>query len=78
MIKHPPPAPTRRRSAGGLTGYHLGPHCWPPAIRMLEDGRLPMTDICSHQLEMSEFQKGFDLVADTSGASIKVSILPNP
>lgn len=61
-----------------VLGAHLGPHCWPPAIRMLEDGRLPMTDICTHQLEMSEFQKGLDLVADASGASIKVSIIPNP
>ena len=59
-----------------VLGAHLGPHCWPAAIRMLEDGRLPVADICTHQLAMSEFQKGLDLVADTSGSSIKVSIIP--
>ena len=60
-----------------VLGAHLGPHCWPAAIKMLEDGKLPIADICTHQLGLAEFQKGLDLVADTSGASIKVSILPN-
>ncbi|MFD4668205.1 alcohol dehydrogenase catalytic domain-containing protein [Lentzea sp. NPDC058450] len=60
-----------------VLGAHLGPHCWPAAIKMLEEGRLPVADICTHQLPMTEFQKGLDLVADTGGSSIKVSILPN-
>lgn len=59
-----------------VLGAHLGPHCWPAAIRMLEQGTVPVADICTHQLGLEEFQKGLDLVADTAGSSIKVSILP--
>jgi threonine dehydrogenase-like Zn-dependent dehydrogenase len=60
-----------------VRGAHLGPHCWPAAIKMLEDGKLPVSDICTHQVPLAEFQKALDLVGDTSGASVKVSILPN-
>ena len=64
-----------RRQGAGRPGAHLGPHCWPAAGRMLESGRLPLGDIVTHQLPLSEFQQGLDLVADGS-ASIKVSLLP--
>ena len=58
-----------------VLGAHLGPGCWPAAIRLIESGRLPMDDICTHQLPLAEFQRGLDLVA--SGAeSIKVSLIP--
>ncbi|MGY0491121.1 alcohol dehydrogenase catalytic domain-containing protein [Streptomyces sp. WG-D5] len=60
-----------------VRGAHLGPHCWPAAIRLLEEGKVPVEEICTHQFPLSDFQKAFDLVADTSGASVKVSILPN-
>ncbi len=58
-----------------IRGAHLGPHCWPAAIRMIESGRLPMDKICSHQLPLAEFQTGFDLV-DSGKESIKVSLIP--
>jgi len=58
-----------------VLGAHLGPHCWPAAIRMIESGRLPMDDICTHQLPLAEFQQGLDLVADGT-RSIKVSLIP--
>ncbi|MER7282112.1 alcohol dehydrogenase catalytic domain-containing protein [Dactylosporangium sp. NPDC000244] len=58
-----------------VLGAHLGPHCWPAAIRMIESGRLPLERICTHQLPLDRFQEGLDLVADGS-ASIKVSLLP--
>lgn len=58
-----------------VRGAHLGPHCWPAAIRMLEQSRLPMEQICTHQLPLGDFQHGLDLVADGT-ASIKVSLLP--
>ncbi len=58
-----------------VLGAHLGPYCWPAAIRMIESGVLPMDKICTHQLPLSDFQKGLDLVA--SGAeSVKVSLIP--
>jgi threonine dehydrogenase-like Zn-dependent dehydrogenase len=59
-----------------VLGAHLGPHCWPAAIKMIEEGKLPLEAICTHQFGLSEFQTALDLVADTAGASIKVSILP--
>jgi erythritol/L-threitol dehydrogenase len=58
-----------------VRGAHLGPHCWPAAIRMLESGTLPMDQICSHQLPLEEFQRGLDLVGDGS-TSVKVSLIP--
>jgi threonine dehydrogenase-like Zn-dependent dehydrogenase len=60
-----------------VLGAHLGPYCWPAAIKMLEDGKLPIADICTHQVGLADFQKALDLVGDTSGASVKVSILPH-
>src|SRR5262249_39729210 len=57
-------------------GAHLGPHCWPAAIKMIEDGKLPLDEICTHQVGLAEFQKALDLVGDTGGSSVKVSILP--
>jgi erythritol/L-threitol dehydrogenase len=58
-----------------VLGAHLGPHCWPAAARMLDSDRLPLSEIVTHQLPLSEFQQGLDAVADQSG-SIKVSLLP--
>ena len=58
-----------------ILGAHLGPHCWPAAARMLDSDRIPMSEIVTHQLPLSDFQHGLDLVADGS-ASIKVSLLP--
>src|SRR5918911_453823 len=47
-----------------VRGAHLGPHCWPAAIRMIEGGKLPMDQICTHQLPLERFQEGLDLVAE--------------
>jgi erythritol/L-threitol dehydrogenase len=58
-----------------VRGAHLGPHCWPAAIRMLEAGRLPMDRICTHQLPLADFQQGLDLVSDGT-KSIKVTLIP--
>ncbi len=58
-----------------VLGAHLGPHCWPAAIRMIESGVLPMDKICSHQLPLDEFQRGLELVAGGTD-SVKVSLIP--
>lgn len=60
-----------------IAGAHLGPHCWPPAIKMLEDGSVPAAEICTHQVGLDRFAEGLDLVADSGGSSVKVSILPH-
>ncbi len=58
-----------------VRGAHLGPHCWPAAASMLDSGRLPLGGIVTHQLPLSEFQSGLELVADGT-ASIKVTLIP--
>lgn len=59
-----------------VLGAHLGPYSWPTAIRMIESGVLPMDQICSHQLPLSQFKDGLDLVA-AGDKSVKVSLLPD-
>lgn len=59
-----------------VLGAHLGPHCWPAAIKMLENGVLPMDKICTHQFVLEDFQTALDTVGDSAGSSVKVSILP--
>ena len=58
-----------------VLGAHLGPHCWPAAIRMIESGTLPLEKICTHQLPLAEFQRGLELVS-SGKESVKVSLLP--
>ncbi|MFC4242517.1 zinc-binding dehydrogenase [Gryllotalpicola reticulitermitis] len=60
-----------------VRGAHLGPHTWPAAIKLLEAETLPMAEICTHQFPLEKFQEALDLVGDSSGASIKVSIIPS-
>ena len=60
-----------------VLGAHLGPHCWPGAIKLIEDAKLPVERICTHQYPLEQFQDALDMVGDSSGASVKVSILPN-
>ncbi len=59
-----------------VRGAHLGPDCWAPAIRMLEQGKLPMDQICGNVLPLSQFQEGLDLVADGT-KSVKVNLIPD-
>lgn len=56
-------------------GSHLGPHCYPVAMRMIEQKLLPLDEIVTHRLRLEEFQKGIDLVV--SGlTSVKVTMEP--
>ena len=58
-----------------IHGAHLSPDCYPVAIRMLEQGLLPMDRIVTHQLPLSDFQQGIDRVA-AGTESIKVTLTP--
>ena len=56
-------------------GSHLGPYCYPVAIRMIEQGLLPMDEIVTHRLPLADYQKGIDMVV--SGlTSVKVTLEP--
>jgi threonine dehydrogenase-like Zn-dependent dehydrogenase len=56
-------------------GSHLGPYCYPVAIRMLERQLLPVDDIVTHELPLASFQQGIELVAAAT-SSVKVTLLP--
>jgi threonine dehydrogenase-like Zn-dependent dehydrogenase len=56
-------------------GSHLGPYCYPVAIKMLAEGRLPMDRIVTHTLPLADFQRGIHLVASGT-ESIKVTLQP--
>ena len=58
-----------------IRGSHLGPHCYPVAIRMLEQGMLPMASIVTHRFPLSDFAKAMDRVATHHG-SMKVILEP--
>lgn len=58
-----------------VRGAHLSPHCYPVAIRMLEENRLPMDRIVTHTLPLADYQKGIDLVG-AGTESIKVTLQP--
>ncbi len=58
-----------------IHGAHLGPHCYPVAIRMLQEECLPMDEIVTHRMPLTDFQQGIDLVA-SGAASIKVTLEP--
>ncbi len=58
-----------------ILGAHLSPFSYPIALRMIEQGLLPMDRIISHKLPLEEFEKGIALVADGS-SSLKVTLRP--
>jgi threonine dehydrogenase-like Zn-dependent dehydrogenase len=58
-----------------IHGSHLGPYCYPVAIKMLEKGLLPMEQIITHQMPLSGFQEGIELVV-SGKQSIKVTLTP--
>lgn len=60
-----------------IHGAHLGPYCYPLAIEMLANGRLPMDRIVTHSLAIESFEEGLELVA-AGKDSIKVTLDPRP
>lgn len=58
-----------------IHGAHLGPHTYPVAIRMLEQGLLPMEDIVTHRLRLDQFMDGIQAAASAT-KSVKVTLEP--
>jgi len=54
-----------------IKGAHLSPHCYPLAMRMLEQKLLPMGEIITHRLPLEKFREGISLVGSGSN-SVKV------
>jgi threonine dehydrogenase-like Zn-dependent dehydrogenase len=58
-----------------IHGAHLGPYCYPKAIRYIHDGTVAAAKIVTHTLPLADFGRGIDLVHDQS-ESLKVVLLP--
>ena len=58
-----------------IHGSHLSPYTYPIAIDMLAKNLLPMDRIMTHQLPLSDFHQGMDLVASGT-ESVKVTLTP--
>jgi len=58
-----------------IHGSHLGPYCYPRAIRYISDGTIAADKIVTHALPLAEFQRGLDLVHEQS-ESIKAVLIP--
>jgi threonine dehydrogenase-like Zn-dependent dehydrogenase len=58
-----------------IHGAHLGPYCYPKAIRYIRDGTVAADKIVTHTLPLADFGRGIDLVHDQS-ESLKVVLLP--
>jgi len=58
-----------------IHGAHLGPYCYPKAIRYIDDGTIAADKIVTHTLPLAEYRRGIDLVHDQN-ESLKVVLMP--
>lgn len=58
-----------------IRGAHLGPYCWPAAIRLIEESALPLDQICSHQFPLADFGEAIAMVGALESPSVKVSLV---
>lgn len=58
-----------------IHGAHLGPYCYPKAIRYLQDGTVAAGRIVSHTMPLSDFRAGIEMVHNQAD-SMKVVLLP--
>ncbi len=58
-----------------VLGAHLGPYCYPRAIRYIADRTIDMRDIVTHQFELSDFAEAFATM-DSGAHSLKVIMRP--
>jgi len=58
-----------------IKGGHLGPNMWPKAIDMIAHGELPLDEIITHKLPISDFKAGIDKVL-AGKENIKVMLIP--
>jgi threonine dehydrogenase-like Zn-dependent dehydrogenase len=58
-----------------IHGAHLGPYCYPKAIRYIQDGTIAADKIVTHTLPLASFAEGIDIVHEQAD-SLKVVLLP--
>jgi len=59
-----------------IFGAHLGPYCYPKAIKYLQNGKIKAEPIVTHKLPLEDYLKGIEMV-HKGKESIKVVLLPN-
>lgn len=58
-----------------IHGSHLGPYCYPRAIKYISDETVNVAKLISHVLPLTEFQRGLELVQNQKD-SLKVILKP--
>ncbi|MCX7845971.1 MAG: alcohol dehydrogenase catalytic domain-containing protein [Dictyoglomaceae bacterium] len=58
-----------------IYGAHLGPYCYPKAIKYLEEGKVRADLIVTHTLPLENFKEGIELVHE-GDKSLKVILIP--
>ena len=58
-----------------IHGSHLGPYCYPLAIDMLVKEQIPVGEIVTHQLPLTEFERAIELAVSGEDA-IKIMLIP--
>jgi threonine dehydrogenase-like Zn-dependent dehydrogenase len=58
-----------------IHGSHLRPKCYPVAIRMIEQGLLPVDEIVTHRLPLQDIKRVL-IWSSTVLTSVKVTLKP--
>ena len=58
-----------------IHGSHLGPYCYPKAIRYISDGTIAADKIVTHALPLAQFEQALELVHNQQ-ESVKVMLIP--
>jgi len=58
-----------------VLGAHLGPYCYPRAIRYIADRTIDVRGINTHQFPLADFKKGFETM-ERGEDSLKIVLLP--
>jgi len=60
-----------------VRGSHLGPYCYPKAIRFIRDGRVSLEQVVSHTLPLERYQEALE-IASRGEECLKVVLLSPP
>jgi threonine dehydrogenase-like Zn-dependent dehydrogenase len=58
-----------------VLGAHLGPYCYPRAIRYIADRTIDVRGINTHQFPLADFKRGFETM-ERGEDSLKIVLLP--
>jgi threonine dehydrogenase-like Zn-dependent dehydrogenase len=59
-----------------ILGSQAHPNSFPDTIAGIADGKLPVEELITHRLPMSEVEEAFRLLADRSSGAVKIVLRP--